>query len=186
MHISLIENKEEWNKFVIKNSNDEFLQSWEWGEFQQSYGRRVWRFAVKEQDKTLAQAMTICMPLPGGKTYVYIPRGPVWKHGIKKETSELVLSMLTQNWRLIALESNAFFISLEPGLRSGADETTKNKPVVDFLISRGWKKTKHIQPEYTSVVDLRPSEDDILKNMHHKTRYNIRLSQKKDLNKKAE
>lgn len=36
-----------------------------------------------------------------------------------------------------------------------------------------------IQPPRTVVIDLRPSEDDILARMKQKTRYNIRLAEKK-------
>ena len=37
------ENKQDWNRFVIENGGS-FLQSWEWGEFQRVFGRRIFRF----------------------------------------------------------------------------------------------------------------------------------------------
>jgi lipid II:glycine glycyltransferase (peptidoglycan interpeptide bridge formation enzyme) len=39
----------------------------------------------------------------------------------------------------------------------------------------------NIQPPRTSVIDLRPSEDEILARMKQKTRYNIRLAEKKQV-----
>jgi len=181
MHISLSENKEKWNEFVLKNSSDEFLQSWEWGDFQKSYGRKVWHFAIKEGSDTIAQAVTICMKLPAGKSYVYVPRGPVWKHGRSAESADSVWSLFTQNWRLIGLESNAFFASFEPGLKRPLAETTEREVTQKYIKERNWKKTKQIQPEYVGVVNLERSEETILSHMHQKTRYNIRLSEKKDL-----
>lgn len=40
-------------------------------------------------------------------------------------------------------------------------------------------QSKSILPQHTIFIDLTKSEDDLLKEMHEKTRYNIRLSEKK-------
>ncbi|MBI3627031.1 hypothetical protein HY224_03225, partial [Candidatus Uhrbacteria bacterium] len=47
MEISFIADKKIWNDFVARHALDGgFLQSWEWGEFQEKLGRKVWRMAV--------------------------------------------------------------------------------------------------------------------------------------------
>ena len=61
-----IENKEEWE-------SNNFLQSWEWGNFQKALGRDVLRFSWDE--KIFVQAIKINLPF--GKLYWYVPRGPV-------------------------------------------------------------------------------------------------------------
>ena len=65
-------NQEEWNKFILEN-NGLFLQSWEWGEFQKSLGRKVWRLGDCEN----WAALVIRHDLPLGKNYLYCPGGPV-------------------------------------------------------------------------------------------------------------
>ena len=181
MHISIADNREKWNEFVLKNSTDEFLQSWEWGDFQRSYGRRVWRFIVNDFDGPVAQALTVCVRLPRKKCYVYIPRGPIIKSNLAKERLDDVWSLLTQNWRLVALESNAIFTSIEPGGRAESNHRVLNDEISILLSEQKWMATKPIQPQYTMVLDLTKTPDDILSGMHQKTRYNTRLSEKKGL-----
>lgn len=60
-----------WNEAVLKHGGD-FLQSWQWGEFQESLGREVIRL---REDGSMAQL--IRMPLPFGKSYWYASRGPL-------------------------------------------------------------------------------------------------------------
>lgn len=71
----------------------------------------------------------------------------------------------------IGKKENCIFIQLEPDV-----EASEN-----FRISNlGLKPSAHpLLTKYNFVLDLTKSEDDILKNMHPKTRYNIKLAQKK-------
>ena len=47
--------KNKWNEFVINNKGS-FLQSFEWGEFQNALGERTFRFLIRENNLILAQA----------------------------------------------------------------------------------------------------------------------------------
>ena len=51
--------KKIWNQFVSQSPMGNFLQSWEWGEFQKSQGRKVFRFFIKNQDRILGSYVII-------------------------------------------------------------------------------------------------------------------------------
>jgi len=47
MEIEFIKNskKDYWNEFILKNKGS-FLQSFEWGQFQENLSKNVWRIVV--------------------------------------------------------------------------------------------------------------------------------------------
>ena len=71
----------------------------------------------------------------------------------------------------VGKEKNAIFIQLEPNIQKNE---TKNTDVSAQLIP-----SHHpLFTKYTFVLDLTKSEEELLKAMHPKTRYNIRVAQK--------
>ena len=92
--------------------------------------------------------------LPFGKSYLYAPRCE------GKFLSESFLKQIKE----IAKQENAIFFKIEP------TEINKNF---------GLRKSKDIQPTKTLILDITKSEEELLKQMHSKTRYNIQLAAKK-------
>ncbi len=140
-----------WNNLVQEYapSFGAFLQSWEWGEFQEQLGRDVRRIDhVGPEGRTIAQA--IGMPLPLGQRYWYLPKGPLGKAVLTKQVTALREQL-----------SDAVFLRMEPDAAS------------DFL------RIKDVQPAETLVLDLEKGEEGLLAEMKAKTRYNIRLAAKK-------
>lgn len=142
--------KEQWNNFIIQNAprSGAFLQSFDWGEFQESIGRKVIRV------NNLGQF--IKMPLTLGKKYLYCPRGPIRKYFNEMET--------------LAKKEKSVFVRFEPPI--------ENKY---WTLSEGTKKVHHSIPPVSLLLDLKKSETELLNAMREKTRYNIRLSEKKSL-----
>ena len=92
-------------------------------------------------------------------TIGYFPKGPM--------PTEATLATLAT----LAREKNAIFVQLEPNILSSTKlrsyEATKLLPSHHPLFTK-----------YTFVLDLTKSEEELLKAMHPKTRYNIRVAQK--------
>lgn len=149
--------KQEWNKFILSFEHSCFLQSWGWGEFENESGLKIKRMAVGESGNIKAGALLIIKELGLGKKYLYSPRGPLFKD---KESLEYLLAEIAN----YAKEKNCVFYRLEP------------KSIRQF---KGLKKTIDLQPRKTILLDLRLPEDELLKEMHQKTRYNIRLAGRK-------
>lgn len=127
------------------------LQSYGWGEFRKKMGLTIVR--------THTWQITFHKIPHTPWTVGYFPKGP-------KPTKDMCKELLE-----IGRQKNAIFIQLEP-------EST----VFSQLSARTMGLTSSHHPlftKYTFVLDLTKTEDELLSSMHSKTRYNIRLAQRK-------
>ena len=75
-----------------------------------------------------------------------------------------------------AKKKNAIFVKFEPNERIRAETEKK----IEILAREfNWVKGKPLFTKYTFQLDISKSEEELLKNMHQKTRYNLRLAEKK-------
>ncbi len=155
-------NKEELNDYIAGQKHSQFLQSWEWGEFQEQAGKKVIRLGFTEKEKLFFAITLIKNSLPLGLNYLYSPRIEV--KNLKDEQLEFVFDEIKN----VAKQEKAVFFRFDPRF-----------PIPDLRSTI--KKTIHVQPEKTIILNLEKPEDEILKNMHQKTRYNIRLASKKGI-----
>ncbi|MBU1178518.1 peptidoglycan bridge formation glycyltransferase FemA/FemB family protein [Patescibacteria group bacterium] len=162
-----IKDKNQWNSFLLCN-DAHLLQSWQWGQFQEQCGRPVWRLAVGDNAKILAVTQVIKYELPLGKSYLYCPRGPVV--GDSQITSP---RSLFEKIKKIAKQEKAIFLRVDPEVEEKS-ELAKFLREMDFNMAE-----KQVQPKDTLFLDLTKSEEDLLADMHHKARYNIRLAGRK-------
>lgn len=163
-------NRDQWNQFVLASPHHTFLHSWEWGQLQQKLGVSYWRLVLGESEHVQAVALVVKRPLPWGRSWLYLPRGPVFATGLTSQLKEKVWQQLQQRLRQLARQEHALFIRLDPAWPVG---TTSE------LAARGWVKAeREVQPKDTIMIDLHTSEEELLQGMHHKTRYNIRVAQK--------
>ncbi len=95
--------------------------------------------------------------LPGGLNYLYSPR-PY----ILPDKEILFFSEVKK----LALSEGSIFLKIDP-----VREFTKKYSAQ--------KNSSSLQPRETVISDLTKTTEDILKNMHEKTRYNIRLAERK-------
>lgn len=133
------------------------LQSWAWGDFRNTMGVDVVRFATVNKNGQLRE--------PWQMTVHPIPHTP-WTIGYSAKCplpSADVIRYLTR----IGEKNHAVSILLEPDAVRGSK----------LLKTRSLVTAKHpLFTKYTFVLDLTKSEDALLSAMHPKTRYNIRVA----------
>jgi len=172
MEINTTINPVELNSFLLEKKLPEFLQSFGWGEFQKSLPKKIWRIGLTDGNQLIAAAQLIENSLPFSKTYLYIPRGPVFADNLKEKDKAQALTTILKGVRDITVSTKntqEVFIRFEPAFL--VDEINL-KPLK-------FKKTKPIQPPDTLLLDLKPDKEKILHSFHQKTRYNIRLAEKR-------
>ncbi|MDA1316668.1 MAG: peptidoglycan bridge formation glycyltransferase FemA/FemB family protein [bacterium] len=132
------------------------LQSWQWGEARKETGLNVVRID--------GFTMTI-HPVPHTPFKIgYIPRSA-------NPSSDLIDKLVTYG-----KENNLIFIKFEPDELHSSD-------VINLLTSHlNLRKSPHpLFPQWTQVLDLTLSNDDLMKQLKPKTRYNMRYAQKNNV-----
>lgn len=158
----------QWDDFVAAQRGH-LLQSWGWGEFKSRFGWHVARFVVWDEtgEHPRGVAQVLLRDLPLGRM-AYVPKGPV-AGPEDQATWEQLLGML----RDYARTQRAAFLKVELD--------AEGKPALaELLVNEGFRPSDHtIQPRSTIVISLDEDEDEILMRMKSKTRYNIRLAERK-------
>lgn len=150
----------QWNKFIAEHAETHILQTGAWGELKAAFGWRVIRIL-----RNSVGAQILFRPLAAGFTMAYLPKGPVGGD----------ISLLQPEIDQVCKKNKAVFIKFEPDVW----EPTALNP------GEGWKVAEPIQPRRTVLVSLEGSEEEILGRMKQKTRYNIRLAEKKGITVKT-
>lgn len=166
----------EWENFLAGYPDAHILQSRAWGDLKSSFGWKP-RYVVSGgagSDQVIGAQILFRM-LPFKLSIAYIAKGPVGCG------SFLDCPGFTEDLDRLCRQENAVFLVVEPDLWEA--EASSNE-VASFPsgFEAGFQT---IQPRRTLVVDLQGGEEQILARMKQKTRYNIRLAQKKGVTVRA-
>jgi peptidoglycan pentaglycine glycine transferase (the first glycine) len=150
----------EWDQFIAQYPDAHLLQTSAWGAFKAEFGWQVERVRAGSSG-----AQILFRRLPLGLSLAYIPKGPVggdWL-GLWPEIDRVCRRRL------------AVLLKVEPDL----DEPRQPGQLTKLS---GFQPGEHtIQPRRTIVISLEGDEEQWLARMKQKTRYNIRLAQKKEV-----
>ena len=169
--------KEYFNNFIEKHSKGHFLQTWEWGQVKKIMGWEPLPLVLEENGEIKAAMLILKRTLPIPllkKCILYAPRGPV----VDTDNEELC-KLLFATAKRIGKEHGAIFLKIDPDIEKS------NSTFHNILIKCGLKKNETglnfegVQPNFVFRMNIVPSEDELLANMHSKTRYNVRVAMKK-------
>jgi peptidoglycan pentaglycine glycine transferase (the first glycine) len=167
--LTLIKDQATWDDFIARQPFAQFTQSWNWGALRESLGQKVKRFAFVDEEGITIAGQFIFYPKRFMKGFWYAPRGPVIRSDMISKAKELLQAFFDD--LPDQLDTPSFFIRCEPPIEIGANPS--------LPLSLSFFRSHAYQPASTSLIDLTKSEDEILAAMHEKTRYNIRLAERK-------
>lgn len=155
-----------WDGFVAQSPLRSFLQTWTWGKLQEEIHAPFWRLVVEDKGKIIAVALVLERSLRLGYSWLYIPRGPIFLEGISENERDAAWIALEEKLKSLADERGSFFVRIDP--------------LFQTFSRHGWQKaSREVQPQHTLMLSLAPSEEELLAAMHPKTRYNIRVAERK-------
>jgi lipid II:glycine glycyltransferase (peptidoglycan interpeptide bridge formation enzyme) len=162
----------DWNQFLSTHPNTHLLQTGEWGELKSAFGWNPVRLVSGEMG-----AQILFRKLPLGFTIGYIP---------KVAPSSQQLAFGQELWReidLVCKQNRAIFLRLESDLWQNAE--ANKLQIMNYPEASLWGQLRisphNIQPPRTIIVSIKDAEEEILARMKQKTRYNIRLAEKKEV-----
>lgn len=185
---------EKFNSFTAQHHKNHFLQSYEWGVFKSK--SPDWSFDTvgleNEKGELVAAALVLIRYLPIIKRpFFYIPRGFV----LDFENTQL-LKTFTEQMYAYAKSKKAIFFKIDPDLKyvdrsvdgEKIEGAQANDQLIQSLTTIGYRHLgftqdfdSSIQPRYTFRLNLNPSEKELLQGCHSKTRYNLKVAQKKGI-----
>ncbi len=197
-------NSQNWNEIISKLPNPHFLQSYEWGQVKAKYGwtpfYAVWtddgKFHVSQitdnwslnTDHCIAACLILKKQIlsrgfAARLSILYAPKGPLldW-------SNESLRTRVLNDLQAFAKKQGAVFLKIDPdivigrGVPNSEGDVTENsgQAARAELSRRGWVySSDQIQFRNTVLIDLSASEEEMLARMKPKTRYNIRLAEKK-------
>jgi len=153
---------EELDEFALKHPKGNIHQTSMWTDFQMKIpgrGKAV-ICGVKDGDNLRSVAVFVRQKLPMGLCWYFMPRGPLLGDCADFER-------IIEGFQEVVAKEKCVFVRVEPPCGK-----------CSFLDKWGRNAHAHYFPEHTILVNLDQSEEDILKQMKSKGRYNIKVARK--------
>lgn len=193
-----------WNSLITGLPNPHFLQTYEWGQVKAKYGWEpiylVWdregKVKVERDIRNLstsafypsAAAMVLKRQVlrngfAARLSVLYAPKGPLldW-------ANEPLRSRVLDDLQSFARKQGGIFLKMDPdvvlgtGIPSSEEDVInqQGRAVLTLLKRKRWVyASDQIQFKNTVLIDLKATEEELLAHMKQKTRYNVRLAEKK-------
>ena len=163
--------RSQWDGWLESSpAGGHILQSYEWGEFKRELNWEPVRLVLEREGQVvgLGQFLIYDTPLVPG-TLMYCTKGP-WLPWEDKEAVRAFFGGVLK----VAEHHGVHTLKIEPEVR---EQQTQVKALLWEIGFRRFRWDLNFKT--TMIIDLRPSEEELLANMRGKTRYNVRLAARK-------
>ncbi len=171
VRVSAAADDPEWDEFLSVTAGGHHLQSSLWGRVKAMLGWRAVRVVAVKDGRICGGAQLLLRALPPLGAVGYVPRGPVLAAD-DPHLRDLVLREL----ETVTRRTRVAFVVVQPPAAGPA--------AAPDLCRRGYREAGRLlesHPTCTVMVDLSRDEAELLTAMKSKTRYNVRLAQRKDV-----
>lgn len=141
------------------------LQSWAWGEFRKKTGLGISRLINEVGGNTQTVFQITWHRIPKTKSFIgYCPKSSI-------PTVEEIKSILK-----LARDKGALMVKFEPNEKNNPENLKK---IGDIRQIANFVDGKPLFTKYSFFLDISKSEEEILRQMYQKTRYNTKLAEKR-------
>ncbi|MDO4612322.1 MAG: peptidoglycan bridge formation glycyltransferase FemA/FemB family protein [Candidatus Saccharibacteria bacterium] len=163
------ESREVWDGFVAKREEANFLQSWDFYEFHRARGKGIVRRLVLRDEEIVGVYAGVVETAKRG-THLAIAGGPLIDWADKR-----LVKKVFQDIREQGVENKCAFVRVRPQL-----ELSENS--LKLMKELGLKKAPmYLSVEYAGILDLRKSEEEILKGASQGFRRKLRKAEKAEI-----
>lgn len=179
-----------WNSIASSFKNTSILQTWEWGEIKRTTGWTPDFYVRKDEEGNVEAASLVLIREQRltriGPTFriVYLPHGPLldWSDDQLVRTVLSELADYGKNHQASYIKIDPQVFPEDKRIPSLSNESLISQSTLHWMTGKGWLfSNQQIQFKNSFWIDLTPSEDELLAAMKQKTRYNIRLSERKGI-----
>lgn len=163
IRIQEIQSSKIWQKFVSEQAFTVFVQSPEYGKFYEALGEQSFIIGILKDEKVVGGSLVVTTHARRGN-FLYLPYGPF----LPEEDKKHALSLFTDYLKKYAKQHGYSFIRMSPFF----EETEENKRLFQ---GAGYKSAPmHVLAETTWLLDIRPTEETLLRQMNKNHRNLIR------------
>jgi lipid II:glycine glycyltransferase (peptidoglycan interpeptide bridge formation enzyme) len=158
-----------WQSFLAATPSGDFLHDWAWADVAAFDGQPQQRYVVVDDDTLVGLVAAQARALPGGRSFWYVPHGPVLDYGAP-DAAERVRAVAT-GLRDAAREQRALAVKLEPRIPAG-------DPRLGAFRGLGLRRLADtLQVGQTRVVEL-TDDETLLASFDKDTRYAVRRAER--------
>lgn len=168
MNIKPITDRKIWDEFINSHYSESypFFQMWEWGEVQKDLGNTVYTFGIFIEEKLQGLILLVGVKAKRGH-YIF------WRHGpVLLNFSPAIFAEILAYIKILAKKEGASFIRISRFFKT---ETITKKLFAEYGFIASPLQT--IDAQFCWVLDIKKSEDELLKNMRKSHRYLIKKAQ---------
>ncbi len=164
-------------EFIQNHPKGHFCQSAQWAAVKKNWTRKL----VYTQNTTgeITGALSILIRKVPGLPFslMYAPRGPVCDPS-DRET----LSALIQKAKAAARECGGYLLKIDPDIPHSNTDFIETMKELGFTLFGDGKNFEGVQPRFVFRLNIEgKTEDEVFAQFHSKTRYNIRVAQKNNV-----